>query len=205
MERDIVSLTGKDIMMKIIVQNQAKLTDQLDLKNVIQLDNQSTLDLICNKKLTSKIKKSDKKISVQENGGTLAMKYRSRIPGSNYEIWYSKDAITNIISLKNMIRHYYVTYHNDDQTFIVHREAYALPDIEFRMHKSGLHLLYQEDTKKLLLMNTAEENMKAFTKRDIEGAKESRKLYTKLLFMSNGSYQTYMDRMSALTKGGKKL
>ena len=81
MERDIVSLTGKDIMMKIIVQNQAKLTDQLDLKNVIQLDNQSTLDLICNKKLTSKIKKSDKKISVQENGGTLAMKYRSRIPG----------------------------------------------------------------------------------------------------------------------------
>ena len=104
-----------------------------------------------------------------------------------------------------MIRHYYVTYHNDDQTFIVHREASALPDIEFRMHKSGLHMLYQEDTKKLLLMNTAEENMKAFTKRDIEGAKESRKLYTKLLFMSNGSYQTYMDRMSALTKGGKKL
>ena len=52
-------------MTKIILHNQAKLTDQLDLKNVILLDNQSALDLICNKKLTSKIKKSDKKISVQ--------------------------------------------------------------------------------------------------------------------------------------------
>ena len=65
MERDIFSSTGKDIMTKIILHNQAKLTDQLDLNNVILLDNQSTLDLICNKKLTSKIKKSDKKISVQ--------------------------------------------------------------------------------------------------------------------------------------------
>ena len=67
MERDIVSSTGKDIMTKIILHNQAKVNDQLDLKNVILLDNQSTLDLICNKKLTSKIKKSDKKISVQGN------------------------------------------------------------------------------------------------------------------------------------------
>ena len=65
MERDIVSSSGKYIMTKIIPHNQAKLNDHLDLKNVILIYNQSTLDLICNKKLTSKIKKSDKKISVQ--------------------------------------------------------------------------------------------------------------------------------------------
>ena len=53
-------------MTKIILHNQAKLNDLLDLKTFILLDNQSTLDLICNKKLTSKIKKSDKKISVQK-------------------------------------------------------------------------------------------------------------------------------------------
>ena len=31
-------------------------------------------------------------------------------------------------------------------------------------------------------MNTFEENMKAFTKRDVEGAKAARKLYAKLLY-----------------------
>ena len=64
-ECDIVSSTEKDIMTNIILHNQAKLTDKLDLKNVILLDNQSTLYLICIKNLTPKIKKSDKKISVQ--------------------------------------------------------------------------------------------------------------------------------------------
>ena len=68
-------------MTNIIPHNQAKLNDQLGLKNVILHDNQSTLDLICNKKLTYKIKKSDKKISVKGNGVTLAIKYKVRIPG----------------------------------------------------------------------------------------------------------------------------
>ena len=127
-------------MKKNVLHNQAKLTDQLDLKNVILLDNQSTLYLICNKKLTYKIKKSDKKISFQGHGGTLTIKYKSRMPGYNYDTWYSKYSISNIISLKNMIRQYRVTYDSNDETFIVHLEAYALPDIEFRMHKSGLHV-----------------------------------------------------------------
>ena len=91
MEHNIVSSTGKDIMTKIILHNQAKLNDQLDLKNVILLDNQSTLDLICNKNLTSKIKKLDKNISVQGNEGTLIIKYKARIFGYNYDTWYRKD------------------------------------------------------------------------------------------------------------------
>ena len=91
MERNIVSSTVKDIMTKIILHNQAKLNDQLDLKTFILIYNQSTLDLIFNKNLTSKINKSDKKISVQGNGGTLAIKYNARIPGYNYDTWYIKE------------------------------------------------------------------------------------------------------------------
>ena len=40
MERNTVSSTGKDISKEIILHIQAKLNDQLDLKNVILLDNQ---------------------------------------------------------------------------------------------------------------------------------------------------------------------
>ena len=74
MKRDIVSSTGMDIITKIVLHNQAKLTDQLDLKDIILLDKQSTLDLICIKNLTSNINKSDNNISVQGNRGTFANK-----------------------------------------------------------------------------------------------------------------------------------
>ena len=167
MERDIVSSTGKDIMTKIIPHNQANLNDQLDLKKVILLDNQSTLDLICNKKLTSKIKNSDKKISVQGNRGTFANKYKASMPGYSYDTCYSKDTISNIISLKNMIIQYRVTYDRENETFLVHQEASSIPDMEYKMHKSGLHVFYPEDINNMVLMNTVEENMKAFTKRDV--------------------------------------
>ena len=132
------------------------MTDQLDLKNVILHDNQSTLDIIYNKNLTSKIKKSDKKIIVQGNGVTLTIKYKARIPGCNYYTCYSKDSFANIISLKNMIRHYRVTSDSDDETLIVHQEASALPDIELWIHKSGIHVFYPEDINDLVLMNTVE-------------------------------------------------
>ena len=100
---------------------------------------------------------SDKEIIVQGNGGTIAIKYKARMPGYNYDTWYSNDAIANIISLKNMISQYCVTYDSGDQTFIVHREASALPGMEFRMQKLDLHVLYPEDKKNMVLMNTVEE------------------------------------------------
>ena len=152
----------------LLINNQAKLTDQLDLKNVILLDNQYTLDLICKKKLTSKLNKLEKKISFQGNGGTRTIKYKARIPGYNCYTWYSKDEIANIISLKNMISRYRVTYDSNDEIFIVHRESSALPYIDFRIYKSVLHVFYPEDINNILLINTVEENMKPFTEHDIE-------------------------------------
>ena len=50
-------------------------------------------------------------------------------------------------------------------------------------------MLYPEDKNNLVLTNTAKENMKAFTKRDVEGAKAARKLYAKLLYPSNADFK----------------
>ena len=51
-----------------------------------------------------------------------------------------------------MIRQYRVTYESDNETSIVQREAYELPDMEFRMHKLGLYVFYLEDIKNLVLI-----------------------------------------------------
>jgi hypothetical protein len=51
----------------------------------------------------------------------------------------NKKAITNILSLSNVIKQYHVTYDSNDQMFVVHRELEGKPDMEFWMHKSRLH------------------------------------------------------------------
>ena len=50
-------------------------------------------------------------------------------------------------------------------------------------------MFFPEDTHNLVLMTTVEENMKAFTKHDIKGAKVARKMYAKLLYPSNVDFR----------------
>ena len=88
-----------------------------------------------------------------------------------------------------MISQYRVTYDSNNETFIVHQEISELPDMEFRMHKWGLHVFYPEEINNLALMNTVKDNMKAFTKHDFEEVKAARKLYTKLFYRSNADFK----------------
>ena len=109
------------------------------------LDNQSTLDLICNKKLATKIDKSNRTMTVQGSGGTLDITHIARLKGYTSKPWFSKEAITNILSFKNMIKKYRITYDSNDEMFVVHRKESGPPNMEFRMHSSGLHVYYQEE------------------------------------------------------------
>jgi hypothetical protein len=54
-------------------------------------------------------------------------------------VWFSAKAITNILSLKEVIKSYHVTYSSYDKEFVIYRQAYGLPNMLFKMHKSGLH------------------------------------------------------------------
>ncbi len=73
--------------------------DDLDLRNVLLLDNQSTFDLCCNKKFTSQVTKAPNALTMTSNGGGLKITEKCKIPGYKYPVWYSKKAITNIICL----------------------------------------------------------------------------------------------------------
>ncbi len=51
--------------------------------------------------------------------------------------------MTNILSLKNLIRVYRVAYDSEKRTaFIVHHKEFGLPDMVFDMHPCGLHVYY---------------------------------------------------------------
>jgi hypothetical protein len=50
-----------------------------------------------------------------------------------------------------VIKQYRVTYDSNDQMFVVHREPDGKPDMEFRMHKSGLHYFDPRDQPEQLI------------------------------------------------------
>jgi hypothetical protein len=163
---------------------QAGYSVKIDLREVILLDSQSTMDLFCNAALVSKTCKSTTSMRLKSNGGTMLVNRKATIPGYNKDVWFSTRAITNIIALSNLIQQYRITYDSADNMFVVHRESQGKPNMEFRMHKCGLHYYDTRNEKHLAFVNTVSENKEGFTKRKIKGAELVRTLYKTLSYPS---------------------
>jgi hypothetical protein len=76
---------------------------------------------------------------LKSNSGNMEVTCKSTMPGYTNDVWFSTRAITNIIALSNFIQQYRVTYDSDDKMFVVQHESQGKPNMEFRMHKCGLH------------------------------------------------------------------
>jgi hypothetical protein len=163
---------------------QAGLSVKIDLREIILLDSQSTTDLFCNSALVSKTCKSTTIMRLKSNGGTMVVTQKATMPGYNKDVWFSTRAITNIIALSNLIQQYRVTYDSDDKMCVVHRESQGKPNMEFRMHKCGLHYYDARNEKHLAFVNTVSENKEGFTKRQIKSAELARNLYKNLSYPS---------------------
>ena len=111
--------------MLALKHESVKRLNELDLRNVLLLDNQSTIDLCCNKKFTSKIIKALYALHMKSNVGGLKITEECKIPGYKYKLWFSEKAITNIICLKNLIKCYRVNYDSEvDTLFVVNHSVH---------------------------------------------------------------------------------
>jgi hypothetical protein len=156
---------------------------ELDLQNVILLDSQSTMDLFCNPKLVQDITKAKHKMTVQSNGGKLSVSHQAKVDGYDKKVWFSEKAITNIVALSNVSKQYRVTYDSDDKAFVVHREDQGKPNMEFWMHKSGLHVYDPKETN-LSFVHTVIGNKEHYSQRQIKGAELARVLHATLGYPS---------------------
>jgi hypothetical protein len=166
---------------------QAGSSIKLDLKVVILLDSQSTMDLFCNTALLSKISKISKSRSnmqLKSNVGTMVITRKATMEGYSKTVWFITRAITNIIALRNLIDQYRVTYYSDDLMFVVHRESESKSNMEFKMHKSGLHSYDLRKEHHMTFVNTVSENNTGFTKRQIKCAEIAQNLYKTLSYPS---------------------
>ena len=146
-----------------------------DLHSLILLDNQSTVDLFCNRKLVTRLWTTTNSMTVHGNGGSLTTHTKAWL--KNYgEVWFDERAITNILALKNVRgRGFPVSYNGegDESLFTVHK-----PDgtqVLFPMHKDGLHY-HDTKAKDVVFINTVKENQAGYSQRQIAAAKAARNL-----------------------------
>jgi hypothetical protein len=150
------------LILKLFKQShRTKIT--LDLKQVVLLDSQSTINLFCNKTLVDKTYKSKDSMRLKTNAGKMLVSQKASIPGYTERVWFSSRAITNIVALSNLIQQYRVTYDSNELMFVVHREP-EKANMEFKMHESGLHyydprMRNNEKIEHLTFVNTVAEKM----------------------------------------------
>ena len=167
----------------VLFKQNHELTKELDLRQVILLDNQSTMDLFCNPELVNVVYKASKPMRLKSNGGTMNVRHKAKMDGYERDVWFSKDAITNIIALDNLTKQYRVTYDSNDEFFVVHREAQGKTNMVFTKHKSGLHC-FDPRGKDFTFINTVSGNKEGFTQRQLKGAESAKTLYAKLGYPS---------------------
>jgi hypothetical protein len=153
----------------------------LDMTKVILLDNQSTVDLFCNKDFVTNIVESPTKIKVKSTGGYITVHQKANVPGYSNKVWFSKDAVTNILCVKNIRKHHWITYDCSLGVYTVHRKDQS--NLEFTMIDDGLHVHVPGD-KALAFVNTISGNKEGFSKRQLKGAQAARELYSKLAYPS---------------------
>ena len=133
--------------------NKRYIHKKLDLRTVVLIDNESTLDLFCNQDSVKNIKNIKGPLRIHSNGGEISVNQKAKIPWYNKRVCFSRRAITNILALKNLTEQYIVTYDRNDHLFVVHREGLGLPNMKFLMHYSGLYY-YELPKKDLVFLNT---------------------------------------------------
>ncbi len=157
----------KESYPKIALAMKSSKSLDLDLRYVLLLDNKSMFDLFLEQGL---IRKASCALNMTSNGGGLKINKQGKFPGYKFWVWFSKQAITNIICLKNLIKIYKVTYDSKvEMTFVVHLQQFCLPDLSFKMHLCGLHICYPKKMGEFGFIQIVKDNMKLFSKRQIAG------------------------------------
>ncbi|MGL6132320.1 MAG: hypothetical protein ACRCZ9_11980, partial [Fusobacteriaceae bacterium] len=181
---DQLSATYKSLSFK---QSKGKMND-INLRKVILLDNQSTMSLFCNKRLVTDVRETEETMTLQSNGGSMNVNKVASIGSGQPPVWFSDKAITNILCLKDAIARYRVTYDSENMAFVIHREEKGLHNMVFKMHNSGLHY-YDPSKEEFAFINTVHDNKLPFTKRQLKNAEKAKELYASLAYPSDADYK----------------
>ena len=89
---------------KVLLEKKHAESIDLNLRKFILIDSQSTMDLLFNENILESICKSKKLMILRSNGVKMVIDHKAVVAGYIKNVWFDKNAITGIFSLKNMIQ-----------------------------------------------------------------------------------------------------
>ena len=89
---------------KVLIEKKHAESIDLNLRKFILIDSQSTMDLLFNENILESICKSKKLMILRSNGVKMVIDHKAVVAGYIKNVWFDKNAITDIFSLKNMIQ-----------------------------------------------------------------------------------------------------
>jgi hypothetical protein len=144
----------------------------------ILLDNQSTVNVFCNKDLLVDIRTTDRTMVIRCNAGVAETNQIGHLPGCAGEVWYYPNGIVNILSFADVAKHYRVTYDNKAKdVFQVHRPYGTTRD--FFKSARGLYYMVATPAVKTattLMIDTVAKKKELYTDRAIKRAELARQL-----------------------------
>ena len=146
----------------------------------ILFDSQSTDHLFSNKNFVNKIRNVNSGITFNANGGQLGTTEVAEFaPLQNEEIWFNKDGIANALSMAKIVDRGNDVVHDSrkEDAFIAYSKDGGYP-IKFKRW-DNLRAMFPSDVnevpkKSCQFVETAEENEKMHSARDIQRAKTAR-------------------------------
>jgi len=130
------------------------------IRQQLLLDSCSSTHIMCNPAFVTNIREAGRTVSLKSNGSTLTINKIADFKGFEEEVWFSTDAMTNILSFALVRAEYNISY--DGEAFIVHRSDNRYNDMVFIPHSSGLHVYNPDDPRGLAsysFFETVESNM----------------------------------------------
>ena len=167
----------------------------LNLRNCVLLDSESTVYAFCNDNLLERVWATDEVMTLLGNGGVMSTNQMASIRNLDTRdpVWYHPEYITNILSLAKIKEQYRVTYDSErGGAFVVHIPGSE--NLYFHCYSNGLHLIECND-QQFSFVQTLAGNMEGYSARQI---KDARRALDLLAMLGHPSKQDFI----RLIRGG---
>jgi hypothetical protein len=153
--------------------SQSVRCDDSHMKDWILLDSQSTIHHFYNPQCVGDIKQAERPITLLTNVGEKVNNKECTVKGVG-RAYFDQEGLVNVLSLAKIEQQHRVTYDSaKESAFLVHTNKGI---VKFNCSPEGLYYMVPDNPKAPIFLQTIEENLKKYSRHQIEGAYRARDL-----------------------------